>query len=413
MGGNHVTEFNYSIGRRAFLSGTIAASLSVGLGRIAFAQSDKPWRFLIMSPITGVGATYGGSFSLAAKTSIELINGKGGVLGRKIDPVIVDTGTDPAKAAVLLHDQISSNRPDVVFQGGSTAELLAMAPISTREKILLLCPIDAEPIDDVAKFPYLFSVQNPFSDYARILVKDIKQAGAKSVGMLTALDGTGELNAKLLPPVLKDAGIQLLASERFKPTDLDMTSQLRQIEAAKPDVIYIEATGAPIGYILQGLLKLGITRPIVFGKAAGTTNLESLGDTSKLGPNFIFNHAISHRGPGGRSELEVVKSALPIFKEKSGGKLATALFIYSWGYDAPLIWAAAVRDAKSGDLDKVVAQLESWGTTPVKDVQFMYRDNYPYSPKSHLPAANDSTFSFSSTGTLDDTATRLGVPLKF
>jgi branched-chain amino acid transport system substrate-binding protein len=392
--------------RRQLLLGAMALPLVSLAGAGHAVAQDKPYRFVIMASITGPGAAFGTGMAAAARTAIDRLNAAGGVLGRKIEAVVVDTGSDPAKAAVLLQEEFAKERPVAGFSGGTTAEHMALAPLFSREKIPFFGVSDLPALADASKFPYYFSTQTSFEGFAKILADQLKAAGVKTVALLTGLDGTGEINNNGLPPALKAAGIEVVAAERFKPTDVDMTSQLRKMEAANPDILFVEASGAPSGYILQGLVRLGITRPVVVGKAMAASNLEGLVDAGKLPKVYIINHAISHRGAGGRGDSELVKANLPAFQANSGGKLTTALYIYSWGYDAPLIWAAAATRAKSVDGEKVKAELESWGKTPPTGTQFMTREDYPYGPDAHLPPPAASGYTFSRLGTLDGSATR-------
>jgi len=382
------------------------------VSRTVAQGADKPFKFVTLASLTGSGTSFGTGMAAAVRRSIEKINAGGGVLGRPMESVEVDTSTDAAKALLLLQDIVSRDRPVAVFQAGSTAEALSEAPLAVREKLPFLTVADLPALDDVAKFPYVFSTQTAFIGYATVYANTLKAAGVKSACLMTALDGTGEMNTEGMPRALKAANIELRGLERFKVADVDMTSQLRTLEQANPDVLLIEATGAPSGYILNGVIRLGITRPIVVGKSMAGVNLETLVDLSKLPPVYTFNHAISHRGPGGRGDSPLVKAEMPYFEKYSGGKLTTALYLYAWGYDAPLIWAAAATRIKGADGEKIVAEWENWSANPPTNVEFMTRQSYPYTRQSHLPPAAESGYTLGRLGTLDASGTRESVAFK-
>jgi branched-chain amino acid transport system substrate-binding protein len=395
--------------RRTILKGALAApfiSMPAIISSRALAQDSGPLRYLILAARTGTGTTFGTGLMAGALTGIDAINEKGGVLGRKIEGVVVDTGTDSSKAAVLFQEQVTNSRPHAAFHAGSAAESHAVGPLSTRENIISLVTTDIVDIVDAAKFKPVFSVQSSWSEVSKILARQMAEAGAKTMGLMCAIDGTGEGVAKYMPEAAKEAGIEVLTLERFKPTDLDMTSQIRKMDSLNPDVLYIEASGAPSGHILQGLVKLGVTRPVICGKAMGASNLETLVDATKLPNVYVANHAVSNRGEGGRGDLELVTNALPKFKEHSGGKLTTSLYIYSWGYDAVNAWATAVTEAGSADTDKVIAQFEKWTNGSPSQVAFMSRDNFAYTAESHLPLADPAAYGFAKLGTLNEAGTR-------
>jgi len=381
-------------------------------GSVQAAEDKGPIKFLVLAAKTGPGANYGNGMSAAAQTSVDEINAKGGVLGRKVELVVVDTGTDPAKAAVAFQDQVSKERPAAVWMGASNSETLSVAPLAMREKIMLFTASDVPSLNDPAKFKYLFSMQNPADKKFDALATNLVSAGVKTVGMLLATDATGETNLAMLPPRLEKAGIKVVALERYNATDLDMTSQLRTVEAANPDLIYIDGGGAAIAYLLQGVVKLGIQRPIVGGVGMAAAPVETLVDTSKLPPVYVFNFAIGHRGAGGRGDTPLVKAATPSFVKYSGGKMTTALFLYAFSYDGPLVWATAANKVQSLDPDKIVAEIETWGEKPPANAHFMATDNYAFSSSVRLPTPGPNDFNFGKIGTLDGSATREGAVLK-
>lgn len=378
----------------------------------AHAQDAETLKFLILAAKTGPGANYGNGMVAAAQTAIDVINAKGGVMGRKVEALVVDTGTDPAKAAVAFQDQVARNKVAAVWMGASNSETLSVAPLAMRERVMLFTASDVPSLNDPAKFRYLFSMQNPADKKFEALSKKLAAAGVQKIGMLLATDATGETNLSMLPSMLEKVNIKVVALERYNATDLDITSQLRRVEAAAPDLIYVDGGGAAIAYLLQGVVKLNIRRPIVGGVGMAAAPVETLVDTAKLPPVYVFNFAIGHRGPGGRGDSEIVKEAMPSFIKYSGGKMTTALFLYAFSYDGPMVWATAVNKIQSLDPDKIVTEIESWGATPPADARFMANDNYAFSSSVRLPTPGPNDFNFGRIGTLDASGTREAASLK-
>ena len=383
-------------------SAALSAGVTLGYPRATIAQSAQPIRLLVLASLSGTAAVVGQGATSGVKTAIDRVNAAGGIMGRKVDLVVVDTATDPSKAAVLLQDNLTSNRPAAVIHVGPAAEVFATSAICNREKLPYFHLADAAAFADVSKSRYLFSMNVPVDSTERIMAQQVASFGVKKIAAMYALDGTGENHAINFKPAFDAAKVDVLAIERFKPTDLDLTSQLRTLDTAAPDLIFVDATGAVNGYILQGINKLDIKRPILFGRVSALSPLETLMDASKLPPSYLYIYSSGLRGPGGRGDSPLAKEILPSLLSYTGGKVITSMHLYGWGHDAALIWATAVRNAQSVDAEAVVANLESWADKPPKDVKFITRENFPYSKDARLPAASADAVGFGKYGTLQD-----------
>lgn len=81
----------------------IALAASAGLAQ---AQTMK---IACVSELSGPGATVGKNFQAGADLAIAEINGKGGVLGQKIEMSCADSQTNPGVARGLIQKALDSN----------------------------------------------------------------------------------------------------------------------------------------------------------------------------------------------------------------------------------------------------------------------------------------------------------------
>ena len=92
------------LSRRRFLSSVGLATAGAGIGvmgpwkhnRVYAAKSDKPIKIGITSDASGQYANSGASDRRGMAMAIAEFNAKGGVLGRKIETIHLDTETTPA-----------------------------------------------------------------------------------------------------------------------------------------------------------------------------------------------------------------------------------------------------------------------------------------------------------------------------
>jgi branched-chain amino acid transport system substrate-binding protein len=100
-------------GRRAFLAIVAAAALCGGTAAIGEAQ--PPIRIGASASQTGAYAAPGQDRMRGYQLCGKHTNGKGGVLGRKLELVFHDDGSDPAAAARLHERLITQDKVDLVL----------------------------------------------------------------------------------------------------------------------------------------------------------------------------------------------------------------------------------------------------------------------------------------------------------
>jgi len=88
-----------SISRRHFLQGTLIAGAGIAAGagawpRIAGAQGGEPIKVGVLHSLSGTMAISEVSLRDVVLMAVEEINAKGGVLGRKVQTVVVDPASN-------------------------------------------------------------------------------------------------------------------------------------------------------------------------------------------------------------------------------------------------------------------------------------------------------------------------------
>lgn len=127
----------------------------------------EPLTWVIIAPLSGAAAGYGEGTVSGFKASANMINEAGGINGRQVEIVGVDDAYDPSKAVTALQDYIAKNgNPDMVFPGISSAETLALLPVTTEAKIFTVDYSASSDLSDVTKYPYAFHTFMPANQLA-------------------------------------------------------------------------------------------------------------------------------------------------------------------------------------------------------------------------------------------------------
>ena len=110
----------------------IAATCALFTGTAIAQEPIKIGSFL---GITGPAAFLGDPEAKTLELYVEKINAAGGVLGRKLQLITYDTGSDSEKARTFAKRLIEQDKVDVVVGGSTTGETMAVVPLVEAAQI--------------------------------------------------------------------------------------------------------------------------------------------------------------------------------------------------------------------------------------------------------------------------------------
>jgi branched-chain amino acid transport system substrate-binding protein len=212
-------------------------------------------------PLTGPGAFLGKSL-VDAFHAIEIVaNGEGGIHGRPLKIVAADSQTSPAVNLQIVQGYIAKQAP-LYLDGGPSPVCNATLPIVSKSGPVDYC---LSPAINTTPFGYVFSASAPSPDVQRVAVRYFRLRGWKRLAMLSSTDASGvslEAQAVAALALPENRNVQLVAQERFAPTDVSAAAQITRIVAAKPDAIFVWATGTSVATAFRALNDAGNTLPV-------------------------------------------------------------------------------------------------------------------------------------------------------
>lgn len=231
----------------------------------------------------------------------------------------------------------------------------------------------SQDLDDAKQYPNWFAISAGIR-LNDILVAKMKQDGVKSVGMLNANDAYGGAVESRMQKLLSEAGIRVVESQRFAPTDLDMTAQVSRLVDSKPDALFVDATGRPTYSIFTAIQNSSWSGSIYAGGAVSTSFLEGAVSDNVLNRTILASQAISAKGYGGAdaARVDAVREAA---KAAGVDVLKTDNYVLLAYYDMLYLYRAAVDSACSFDMNDVAKALRStpFPRSDGKWVAFDYR----------------------------------------
>lgn len=216
----------------------LAAALTFGVAGSAFADI----KIGITASATGPGAALGTpEMKAVAVLPTE-------IAGQKVQYIALDDASDATKSATNARKLVTEDKVDLLLGSTLTFTTLPLIDIAAESKTPLLAPtagsVLVDPVD--AKRHWVFKVVPNDHIGAVALAKYMaKQGTIKTVGFIGFNDAYGEGWAKEMAKTLPENGMKIVDSEVYARTDTSTTGQVLKLIAAKPDAVFIAASGTP------------------------------------------------------------------------------------------------------------------------------------------------------------------------
>jgi branched-chain amino acid transport system substrate-binding protein len=231
---------------------TIAAVSSLifvfAAAREAAAQDKTPIKFGAPLALTGPVSSFGAQDKRAIDIAIEEINKAGGINGRPLEPVYVDTGGKPDTARSAM--ERFSQEPDILFVWGTStsAEGIVSAQVAQRNKIVFFTHVAAAPDLTSKGWDWVFR-QNPMTIEYNLALQDFLTKVVKPKTLYTVYENSlfGQSSNKAMQLFAEKNGIKYM-SEAFEGGSQDFKPALIKVKAAEPDGVFF------VAYLLDALL---------------------------------------------------------------------------------------------------------------------------------------------------------------
>lgn len=122
----------------------VAAAAMIGTSPLAMAQSKEPIKVGILHSLSGTMAISETSLKDVALMTIDEINKSGGVLGRKLEPVVVDPASNWPLFAEKARQLITNDKVAVTFGCWTSVSRKSVLPVYEELNSLLFYPVQYE-----------------------------------------------------------------------------------------------------------------------------------------------------------------------------------------------------------------------------------------------------------------------------
>ncbi|MCO5090597.1 ABC transporter substrate-binding protein [Bosea sp. (in: a-proteobacteria)] len=242
--------------RRTVLAGLVAGGLVPGA---ALAQDS--FKFGLAMPLSGSQALYGADQVKAAEWAVAKINAEGGINGKKLEMISLDTQGDPQLGIKAVNRLVSVDKVPAIVLAWS-AVVKATAPIMNDGKTLGLS-VGANSADVARLGDYVYTTY-PLADVDITAVANYAATtmGKKKAAVVFINNESGVVAADVYKDAFTKAGGQVVAFEAYDPKATDWTGPLLKVRAAQPDIIHVQGVVGDIPQVIAQMRQLGMNQTI-------------------------------------------------------------------------------------------------------------------------------------------------------
>jgi len=351
--------------RRKFvkLVSVTAASVSLAFGSTSLFAQQKTVKVGVLHSLSGTMAISETSLKDVALMTFDEINAKGGVMGMKIEPVVVDPASNWPLFAEKARQLISQDKVAAVFGCWTSVSRKSVLPVFEELNGLLFYPVQYEGEELSKNVFYTGAAPNQQAIPAVEYLMSKEGGGAKRFFLLGTDYVYPRTTNKILRAFLKSKGVDEKDIEEvytpFGHTDYQtIVGNIKKFSAGGKTAVISTINGdsnVPF-YKELGNQGLKATDVPVVAFSVGEEELRGVDTKPLVGHLAAWNYFMSLKNPA-NDEFKKKWAEYAKAKKLPGADKPITNDPMEATYIGIHMWKQAVEKAKSFDTDKVVAAM--------------------------------------------------------
>ncbi len=242
--------------------------------------TGEPYVIGAMFAVTGDASSLGMPEKRTAEMLQKMINAGGGLNGRPVEIVIEDTKGDPAETLKVAKRLVEGNNVLAIVGPSRTGSTLAVVDyMESKEVPLVSCAAGIQIVEPVRKWVF----KTPQSDRMAVekIIEYLASENITRIASLSDNTGFGKAGLAEIQSLMPAAGIQIVATEEYGPTDKSMVSQLTKIKGTKAQAVVCWGTPPGPAIVARNMRQLAMEIPLVCSHGvANETFLRTAGEAA-------------------------------------------------------------------------------------------------------------------------------------
>ncbi|MFC4005703.1 urea ABC transporter substrate-binding protein [Nonomuraea purpurea] len=322
----------------------LSALTACGSGAEPAAGSDEIKVGLLHS-LSGTMAISEVTVRDAELLAIEEINKAGGVLGKKLVPVVEDGASDWPTFAEKATKLIRQDKVATVFGGWTSASRKAMLPVFERYKALLWYPVQYEGLESS---PYIFYTGATTNQQIIPGLDYLKEQGKKRVFLVGSDYVFPRTANKIIKAYAAANGMEILGEEYTPLGHTEYSTLVNKVVQARPDAVFNTLNGDSNVAFFKQLKSAGAASAEnmpVLSVSIAEEEVTGIGVDNIAGQPVAWNYYQTTDTPANAAFVKA-------YKAKYGSGKVTSDPMEA-GYNAVYLWAEAVKKAGSTEVEPV------------------------------------------------------------
>ena len=281
---------------------------------------------------------------------LDEINAAGGINGKQINIVQYDEEGDPVKAVTGYNSLVDSGvtaiigdvttAPTVAVVAESQADNMPMITASATAESVTCQMNDDGTVASVYGNMFRSCFIDPFQG-SKMATFAANELGAKKAAILYNIGSDYSTGlSEAFQETAAALGMEVVAVESYADSAVDFQSQLTNIAAASPDVLFVPDYYSTIALVAQQASSAGVTATML-GADGWDTVLDVVTDSA------LLENAYYCSGYSTQDDSEAVQTFVKNYEAKFGS--SPSMFA-AQGYDAAMILCTAIAEAeKTGE----------------------------------------------------------------
>ena len=306
----------------------------------------------ILAPLSGPVPTFGVMTRDGSLLAIEEWNAKGGVLGKKLTPVVEDSQCTPDPAVNAANKLIDQDKVKYIMGEVCSKASIPVSEIANAKKVVQISSTSTNPDVTVGKdgkvkdFVFRACFIDPFQGTVGAkFALDTQKAKTVFILLDQANDYVKGL-AEYFEKAFVAGGGKVVGKETYTAKDTDFNAILAKVAAAKPEVVYLPDYYNVVNLVTKQAKEKGIKAVFMGGDGWDSSDL----DLKAADGGFFTNH---YSPADTRPEVVNFVKAFGAKYKDDKGQPKTPDALAALAYDATNMLLQAIKEAGADDTAKV------------------------------------------------------------
>jgi branched-chain amino acid transport system substrate-binding protein len=306
--------------------------------------------------VTGPASNLGAPEAKTLQMLVDQVNDAGGLLGRKVQLVLKDSGANPEKAISFARQLIEEEEVLAILGPSTSGESLKIKDVCQEgQTILLSCAAAEAIVNPVSKWVFKTPQNDAFA--TQWIYRYLKERGLTRIGVVASNTGFGNGGKAQLEKYAPEFGIQVLIAEVYDKDATDLTGVLTKLKAREVQAVVNWSIEPAQSLVAKNLRQLGMQVPLL--QSHGFGNIRYVEAAGQAAEGIVFpcgRLLVADVLPNGHPQKALLLDYKKKYEAQFGEEVST---FGGHAYDAFTILAEAVRRAGSTEPEKVRDAIEN------------------------------------------------------